>query len=529
MINDLCEFPDHLKEIIAKNIDDPYILLYFQSIGYNVIKNVKYNTFKSICSNKFIMLLLDEYLVKTLGKIFPNYIIPKEYDITIKDYHIINKLDSFGLISIENIDKNENTPLMITLSSKCEQVFYKILSDSNDNIINKGNLFNTTPIIRACNRKIHKLNRMTIDELIKRNANVNHIDNMGESALVCSCKFKCHMNKLLALDLIKMGTFVQSKKFHTQPLEYACLHGWIDVVDAIIDKVKKENIFRKNYHIEHVDNVCIPGNDNIIFGEAIFSVIPDQCDRNDVQENKINIFKKLVDSGADYYSQRKYDLMTPIMVIAVKRNINLFRFLIENDKFNFDKIISQKNNESQTIIDIISEIKNINIINELLNCDKTGRVHGNIVSKFFCKLSSYRMIHENHINIIDKIIEHKNFNPDIKYENGMTILSNFISRFTKSFGEYTKNCIEHIISKILENINDIEHKDNDGKTALALACMNRNYHIISILIKRGADVNTRDNEGNTPIIWALKHDLCVAHFLISIPDIKICLPNNYLL
>lgn len=49
---------------------------------------------------------------------------------------------------------------------------------------------------------------------------------------------------------------------------------------------------------------------------------------------------------------------------------------------------------------------------------------------------------------------------------------------------------------------DIDVKDENGRTPLHLACMNKHFEIAKILIENGADVNVIDNEGKTPLHYA---------------------------
>ena len=62
------------------------------------------------------------------------------------------------------------------------------------------------------------------------------------------------------------------------------------------------------------------------------------------------------------------------------------------------------------------------------------------------------------------------------------------------------------IELLLHNGADVNAKDDDGLTPLAIACQRGNYHGVKALLKEGQiDVNIRDNQRSTPLHEACEH------------------------
>jgi ankyrin repeat protein len=56
---------------------------------------------------------------------------------------------------------------------------------------------------------------------------------------------------------------------------------------------------------------------------------------------------------------------------------------------------------------------------------------------------------------------------------------------------------------VRQNVDKIDYQDNDGNTALLVACANDMPFLVSLYYKLGADVNARNNLGETPIMHAI--------------------------
>ncbi|KAJ5711407.1 Ankyrin repeat protein [Penicillium malachiteum] len=64
-----------------------------------------------------------------------------------------------------------------------------------------------------------------------------------------------------------------------------------------------------------------------------------------------------------------------------------------------------------------------------------------------------------------------------------------------------------MVELLLKAGTDIEHKDWDGKTALALAVEKGHDEIVKLLITRRADLESRDKSLSTPLFHAAREGL----------------------
>ncbi|KZL84696.1 ankyrin repeat protein [Colletotrichum incanum] len=80
-----------------------------------------------------------------------------------------------------------------------------------------------------------------------------------------------------------------------------------------------------------------------------------------------------------------------------------------------------------------------------------------------------------------------------------------------------------VVSFLIEKGADIEAKDEDGRTPLAVACKFGHDTTVRLLIERGADIETKDNNGMTPLANAcfLGHDAAVSLLIEKGADIEV--------
>ncbi|XP_053683158.1 tyrosine-protein kinase Shark [Sabethes cyaneus] len=69
----------------------------------------------------------------------------------------------------------------------------------------------------------------------------------------------------------------------------------------------------------------------------------------------------------------------------------------------------------------------------------------------------------------------------------------------------TKECNYTIVSELLKcGYRNIDSKNQDGQTAVHLACLHAEARILEKLIERGSNINNRDAQGNTPLHYACR-------------------------
>ena len=74
-----------------------------------------------------------------------------------------------------------------------------------------------------------------------------------------------------------------------------------------------------------------------------------------------------------------------------------------------------------------------------------------------------------------------------------------------------------------QNKDDINIKNNDGKTALILAARNGHRLCLEVLIQHNADVDIQGNNGGTALLWAAYngHTSCLEFLIQCNADINI--------
>lgn len=106
---------------------------------------------------------------------------------------------------------------------------------------------------------------------------------------------------------------------------------------------------------------------------------------------------------------------------------------------------------------------------------------------------------------------------------GYSVLMNASERSDADICEYGISSFHlHCIQLLIDNGADVNAKDENGKTPLIYACLNRNLYcdenfgIVKLLVQNGADVNAKDNYGNIALDYAQNLNMEeIAKFLIE--------------
>lgn len=89
------------------------------------------------------------------------------------------------------------------------------------------------------------------------------------------------------------------------------------------------------------------------------------------------------------------------------------------------------------------------------------------------------------------------------------ILDNTDCQFDKDY--YPLNAAAYrgrndVLDLLIQKGFDVNHRDVNGHTPLAMACIGKNKESVRLLIEGGADVDKRTSEGPTPLMWACSSD-----------------------
>jgi len=227
-------------------------------------------------------------------------------------------------------------------------------------------------------------------------------------------------------------------------------------------------------------------------------------------QNKFEISKILINSGADvnFISEFDEDLLkefdgllgTQYYTSALSKacafgDFQLVKLLVENG--------ANVNDKSNPISCIDSESKNITRITDLLIS------YGSDVNSYYGELLK-SAIRESKGALIDKLIS-LGAKVDIRKENGFLVGRTALMLFLNGEALDLEEIEEEIIFKRLwENIEDVNVKDNEGKTILFYAIDNYlgrddfNLKIFDTIITHpNLDINLTDINGNTALNYLL--------------------------
>ena len=315
-------------------------------------------------------------------------------------------------------------------------------------------------LIYACksrNLYVDEPKRMEIMKmLIKAGANVNYVNNYGESVLtilIANAKSKTPIIVELVEFLIQNGANVnqQTKDGYT-PLLRSCIESDITVVNILIKAGANLN------------------NENDIgLTPLIYAVTWKKNDIVDI----------LLKSGADINYRNKYGNTILIHTVMENRE-SMVPFLIQNGaNLNIEDIhgdtalIKSCMRGNTVIIDMLLKAgADINYKNK----------NGNTALLYMCAYST-----DETRPIIQVLIKAGANLNDTNTEGKNTLILASISR--------KDDICQFLIS---EGVN-VNHEDNQGSTALTISCMKGKIEIIDMLLKAGADVNHEDASGNTPL------------------------------
>ena len=88
--------------------------------------------------------------------------------------------------------------------------------------------------------------------------------------------------------------------------------------------------------------------------------------------------------------------------------------------------------------------------------------------------------------------------------------------------------LQQIINSQLENGDEPDLKDSDGRTPLSWAAGNGHDGVVRLLaVRDNVEVNSKDNNGLTPLLWAAGHGHeAVVRLLVARDDVDVNMRNS---
>ena len=224
-----------------------------------------------------------------------------------------------------NVNHQNNiggTPLSLACEGGNLEVV-KYLIEEKDVNINQVDIHENIPLLYAC-----KKGRLDVVKyLVKRGANVNHQNNIGETPLLLACE-DGNLDVVKYLIEEKDVNINQVDNYGNNPLSYACKRGRLDVVKYLVDN----------------------GVDVNKAGSTGWTPLFAAC-----VGGHLEVVKYLIENGANINQSDKWG-KTPLFVACEKGNKATVKYLIEHGAD-----VNQSDNTGQTPLSVAKteEIKNL--------------------------------------------------------------------------------------------------------------------------------------------------------------------------
>ncbi|ASK51369.1 Ankyrin repeat protein [Eptesipox virus] len=230
----------------------------------------------------------------------------------------------------------------------------------------------------------------------------------------------------------------------------------------------------------------------------------------------IDTVKTLLDNGYDVNKQTQLLLLTPLHYAIIKGNLEMIKLLI---KYGADVNIVDIDNHMSIMYCNITEIYNINIVNEILpkitNINKLSNFAENVIHIFsdttINTVEILKVLYKAGAKMDEKNISNKtplfmaNAKGNIEVVNfllniGVKYFTQCKDNNTLLYWSYNHKHIIELSKLWISKGLDINHKNNYGYTPLHMLCyIEPTYEQIKTFIDNGANANLTDNYHNTPL------------------------------
>lgn len=391
---------------------------------------------------------------------------------------------------------------------KQKPIFYAIEKDSPalvSKLIKKGvnieekNDEGQTPLLNAID--IEKVD--IIQLLLQEKAQINAIDKEGNSPLILASK---NAYRDLVITLLDRGADIEGKNFlgntafmvaalyDNDGIAEELMYRGADVdtqnlmgrkaIDLAKDNGSKRFLaLMKNREKQLIENmaIAIENNQKFIFDK----ILTEDIDFNTPAKNGEILLIKAIKSGKIYYVN---SLLS--MGVEIKNRKILFS---STDNMDALKVLLSKG------IDLEEKDKNMETV--LISATKKAQVEAvKLLVENGAKLDAKD---SKGNNLLDLALS-SNSDVLIQYFLGKGVL---INTKNKDFLLWAvKNNNKAIVEKFMTDRDNIDVRDKEKRSLLALASIYNAKDIADILIKKGLDLNERDKFAYTPIMYAAKYN-----------------------
>jgi ankyrin repeat protein len=304
----------------------------------------------------------------------------------------------------------------------------------------------------------------TINVLFGNNAEVNAINDYGQTALICASRYQNNGSVINIIMAHNPNVNIQDKTGRTA-LMYAAMNGDYEVINTLIDNGANVNI------IDEDGKTALD-----YFKEYEKYRINFLVNRNGYK----NIQTKLQPAKVDARDEHG---RTPLMRAAESGQIDEMKKLIENGAD-----VNLGNKAQKTALTSAIQSGQTEAVNYLLknNADITLKDNEGSTA-LMCAAEN------GNEEAMDKLIE-KGANVDVQDKDGKTALMCA-----------AENGNEAAMDKLIEKGANVDVQDKDGKTALMCAAENGNEAAMKKLIAKGANEDVLDKNGKTASYYLEKY------------------------
>ena len=367
-------------------------------------------------------------------------------------------LENMDIKKINHQDRLGNTALFYAAWNRHYAIYKQLIEKGADYVINNDQMTVLMAAIMGGDVEImeHLLENMSIDE-------INHQNNFGNTALLYAVE-KGHYD--ICKKLIKKGVdiYVTDKDRRTV-LIMAAMGGGATIMEHLLENMSIDEI-------NHQDNF---GNTALLYA---------------AWNRHYDICKQLIEKGADIHVIDK-DRRTVLIMAAMGGGATIMEHLLENmnikkinhqDRFGNTALFYAAWNRHYAICKQLIEVTAQHLLADL----------GIALDQFSISEDDGSKNTDSPANYEQLLIEK---GADIYATNnrGQTALMAAIMG-----GDV--RIMEHLLKNM--SIEEINHHDRSGNTALSHAAKNEHYGICKQLIEKGADIYTTNDRGETALTMA---------------------------